>query len=146
VKSSRNIRRGFTLIEIMLVMAIIVIIASFAVVAIQRARGRAQINQAKIQVSAFDSAIELFCTDTGSYPTTSNQSGLQALRNCPSDLANPAKWGPTPYLKTDIPPDPWGREYQYCQPGRHNPDTFDVWSLGPDGQDNTADDIGNWQS
>jgi general secretion pathway protein G len=123
-------------------MAIIVIIASFAVVAIQRTRGRAQINQAKIQVGAFKTALGLYANDIGYFPSTTG--GLQALRNCPSELPNPQKWGPTPYIDTEIPFDPWDREYQYCQPGKHNTDSFDVWSLGPDGQDNTADDVGNW--
>jgi general secretion pathway protein G len=141
VKSSRKNRRGFTLIEIMLVMAIIVIIASGAVLAIQRTRGRAKIDQAKMYVGVFKTALGLYANDIGYYPST--QEGLQALRNCPSSLPNPQKWGPTPYIETDVPLDPWDREYQYCNPGRHNPD-FDIWSLGPDGQDNTADDVGNW--
>jgi general secretion pathway protein G len=137
-------RRGFTLIEVMLVMVILVILASIAVVAIGRNAARAHINQAKLQVGAFKTAIDLYNLDIGYYPST--QSGLQALRSCPSDISNPAKWGPTPYLETDIPLDPWDRPYQYCYPGKYNPDSFDVWSLGPDGQDNTADDIGNWPS
>jgi general secretion pathway protein G len=126
----------------MLVMVIIVIMASVAVVAIGRSRAKSQINQARIQVGAFKSAIELFNIDIGYYPST--QSGLNALIQCPSDVPNASKWGPTPYLDTAIPLDPWGRPYQYCCPGRMNPNSFDVWSMGPDGQDNTADDLGNW--
>jgi general secretion pathway protein G len=60
-------------------------------------------------------------------------------------LLNPTKWN-GPYLDTEIPADPWGQPYQYCEPGRINSDSFDVWSMGPDRQDNTADDIGNWQT
>jgi general secretion pathway protein G len=143
VNSSRSARRrGFTLIEVMLVMVIIVIMASFAVVAIGRSQAKAKINQAKIQVSSFKTNIELFNIDIGYYPST--QSGLEALRRCPSDIPNTAKWGPTPYMDTEIPLDPWDQPYQYCTPGRINTDSFDVWSLGPDRQDNTADDIGNW--
>jgi general secretion pathway protein G len=142
IRSSRH--RGFTLIEVMLVMVIIVILASFAVVAVGRNQARAKVYQAKTQVGAFKSAIELFNIDVGYYPST--QSGLDALRRCPSDLPNPSKWGPTPYIDSEIPLDPWDRPYQYCAPGRINNDSFDVWSIGPDGQDNTADDIGNWQT
>jgi general secretion pathway protein G len=135
-RSSR--RRGFTLIEVMLVMTIIVIMASFAVMAYGPIQKRAYINQAKIQVQAFKDAIDRFNLDIGFYPQD-----LTNLRTPPNGLPNPAKWD-GPYLGTDIPADPWGRYYQYQAPGRHNPDSFDVWSLGPDGQDNTNDDIGNW--
>jgi general secretion pathway protein G len=54
------------------------------------------------------------------------------------------KWN-GPYREKAVPSDPWGRQYQYASPGRHNTDSYDVWSLGPDGADGTDDDIGNWQ-
>ena len=136
LRSSR--RRGFTLIEVMLVMTIIVIMAAFAVMAYGPIQRKAYINQAKIQVQSFKTCIDRFNLDIGFYPQS-----LDDLRQAPGGLPNPAKWD-GPYLGTDVPPDPWGRPYQYVAPGRHNPDSFDVWSLGPDGQDNTADDIGNW--
>jgi general secretion pathway protein G len=135
-RSSR--RRGFTLIEVMLVMTIIVIMASFAVIAYGPIQRRAYVNQARIQVQAFKDAIDRFNLDLGTYPPD-----LTALRNPPGGMANPQKWD-GPYLGTEIPADPWGRYYQYQAPGRQNQDSFDVWSLGPDGNDNTADDIGNW--
>jgi general secretion pathway protein G len=139
VKGTRSSRRrGFTLIEVMLVMTIIVIMASFAVMAYGPIQRRAYVNQAKIQVQAFKDAIDRFNLDVGFYP-----SDLQDLRNPPSGMNNPAKWD-GPYLGTEIPADPWGRYYQYVAPGKRNPDSFDVWSMGPDGNDNTADDVGNW--
>jgi len=58
-------------------------------------------------------------------------------------LPNPSKWD-GPYLDRDVPKDPWGNPYQYGSPGPYNPDSFDVWSLGPDGVNGTQDDIGNW--
>jgi general secretion pathway protein G len=140
--TTSNRHRGFTLIEVMLVMVIIVILASFAVVGLGNARDKARKNQAKAQVEIFRSAIESYCNDINDYPST--QSGLESLRYCPSDIPNPAKWGPRPYLDRELPPDPWDQPYQYCCPGRINGDSFDVWSLGPDRQDNTQDDIGNW--
>jgi general secretion pathway protein G len=143
-KSKSSRRRGFTLIEVMLVMVILVILASISVVAIGRITAKAHINEAKLRVGALKEAIKLFNVDIGTFPTT--QSGLQALRSCPADISNQNKWGPTPYIETDVPLDPWGHPYQYSCPGRYNTDSFDLWSLGPDGQDNTSDDIGNWQT
>ena len=76
----------------------------------------------------------------GHYPTT--REGLAALVRCPNNLE--ARWR-GPYIaheRTLL--DPWGRPYQYRSPGIHHPDSFDIWSLGPDGQTNTDDDIHNW--
>jgi len=61
-----------------------------------------------------------------------------------ADAKNAAKWGPQPYMDKQIPNDPWERPYQYMSPGKKNTTSFDVWSFGPDGNDGTADDIGNW--
>jgi general secretion pathway protein G len=69
---------------------------------------------------------------------------LQELIAKPGDAAMASKWG-GPYMDK-IAKDPWERDFQYVSPGKHNVDSFDVWSNGPDGQDGTADDIGNWQS
>ncbi|MGA2619009.1 MAG: type II secretion system major pseudopilin GspG [Thermoguttaceae bacterium] len=129
---------GFTLIEVLLVLVILVILASFAVVSIGPVQRRAHINQAKVQVALFSEALKMYEFNVGSYPTT-----LDALRHPPGDLPNPSRWE-GPYLDKDIPPDPWNNAYQYTAPGTHNPDSFDVWSLGPDGVSGTEDDIGNW--
>lgn len=106
---------------------------------------------AKIQIDLFVTALEGYKQSLGNYPTT--QQGLQALRTPPSDLPNPQKWN-GPYLNPEIslhpldlglPLDPWDHPYHYRFPGIHNPDTCDVWSVGPDGVDGTKDDIGNWK-
>jgi general secretion pathway protein G len=76
--------------------------------------------------------------DTGHYPTT--EQGLMALIQAPPGVKN---WH-GPYLTTMSPVDPWRNAYHYRYPGIHNPATYDVWSSGPDGQDGTVDDIGNW--
>ncbi|HOM16562.1 MAG TPA: type II secretion system major pseudopilin GspG [Thermoguttaceae bacterium] len=141
VGPGRRDRRALTLIEVLLVLAILVMIASMAVVAYGPIQQKANIQSAKTQLGNFDTALGLYHLDMGSYPTT--QQGLDALRNPPGDLPNPAKWN-GPYLKTEVPLDPWSRPYQYECPGRYNPDSYDVWSLGPDGQNGTNDDIGNW--
>ena len=80
----------------------------------------------------------MYDSSVSSYP-----SSLQALLTQPQDLPDPSKWA-GPYLDIDIGRDPWGNPYQYACPGSHNPDSFDVWSFGPDGVNGTPDDIGNW--
>lgn len=131
---------GFTLIEVLLVMVILVILASFAVVYFGGVRKQALIDQAKTQVGLFKPGLEVYELKIGDFPTTSQ--GLEALRTAPADLADSSKWVQT--LDTPIPPDPWGNPYQYAYPGKRNTQKYDVWSYGPDGQDGTDDDIGNW--
>jgi general secretion pathway protein G len=134
-------RTGFTLMEVLLVLVIIVILGSLAVGMFTNTQARANIRAAKAQVGLLKTPLNTYFLDMNEYPTTAQ--GLDALRRAPSDVANPAKWG-GPYLDQDLPPDPWGRPYQYAYPGTRNVDSFDIWSLGPDGQDGTADDVGNW--
>ncbi len=125
---------GFTLMEVLLVMVILVVLASFAVVAIGPMRRNALEKAAKAQVGMFHTPLESYMMDVGSYPTT-----LEALRSPPGDLSNPSKWQ-GPYLSTDVPLDPWEHQYQYQTPGAHNPDSYDVWTINPyNGQE-----IGNW--
>ena len=130
-------RRGFTLIEVLLVLVILVVLASLAVVAYGPIQRRANINAAKVQVDAFGTALNTYQLSMGTFPTAAD--GLQALRTPPAG-GNPQKWD-GPYLGKDVPPDPWGNPYQYASPGTHNPDSFDVWTVSPDGVE-----IGNWTS
>jgi general secretion pathway protein G len=102
---------------------------------------RTAVSAARTQIASFKAALDMFWSDLGTLPTT--RQGLVALRLPPSDLRNQARWG-GPYLENDVPPDPWGNPYQYACPGAHNPASYDVWSLGPDGVSGTEDDIGNW--
>jgi general secretion pathway protein G len=145
MKHSRNGRRrsGFTLIEVLLVLAILVVIASLVVVALGPIQRRANINAAKSQIGLFKTPLQMFQMSIGAYPTTTQ--GLEALRAAPGDLANPAKWD-GPYLEAAVPLDPWDHAYIYASPGTHNTDSYDVWSCGPDGVSGTEDDIGNWSS
>jgi general secretion pathway protein G len=136
-------RRGFTLIEVLLVLVILVIIMGMAVGTYMNRLKKARDDAARSQVGLFQTPLETYYLDIGAYPTA-NQ-GLGALRAAPADASSANKWN-GPYLNKDIPLDPWGNAYQYSYPGKHNPDTYDVWSLGPDGVDGTADDIGNWTS
>ncbi len=138
----RRRRGGFTLVEVLLVLVILVIIASLAVTAYGPIRRRAFINAAKTQIKAFKTPLQAYDLSIGDYPSSSQ--GLEALLEPPSDLPNQNKWD-GPYLDSlQVPLDPWDNPYGYEYPGRHREDWPDIWSYGPDGQDGTDDDIGNW--
>jgi general secretion pathway protein G len=133
-------RSGFTLIELLLVLAILVVLASMVVTMFSGTQERALKDAAKGQVGIFKSAVNLYKFHTRNYP--GDLSGLVAK---PSDANIASRWN-GPYLDSSkVPQDPWDREYRFAAPGKHNPETFDVWSVGPDGQDGTEDDIGNWE-
>jgi general secretion pathway protein G len=135
-------RRGFTLMEVLLVLVILVILGSLAVGAFTTIQGNANKNAVRAQIALFKGPLDHYHLSLNQFPTT--QQGLEALLAAPAELENPAKWE-GPYLDVPtLPLDPWGNPYQYAAPGTHNPTRFDIWSLGPDGADGTADDIGNW--
>ena len=133
-------REAFTLIEVLLVLVILVILGSLVGIQIRSAQKKGLVNSAKAQVGMFKTPLDMYQLDLGSYPSSS--SGLEALRTAPGDVQD-SKWQ-GPYLEKAVPADPWGRQYQYANPGKHNTDGYDVWSLGPDGADGTDDDVGNW--
>ncbi len=135
-------RKGFTLIELMIVVVIIVALASMVV---PRLSGRTE--QAKKAVAKADRssnismALRLYELDNGSFPTT--EQGLAALASSPSSAPVPNNWN-GPYLET-IPTDPWGNPYKYKCPGTNNKTTYDLYSVGKDGLEDTDDDIKNWK-
>jgi general secretion pathway protein G len=132
---------GFTLTEILIAIALIVTIVAVAVANLGQIFTGGQIDVARTFVKeSIDTPLMSYRMATGSYPTT--EQGLRALIVAPADVPN---WR-GPYLQTpDVPLDPWSRPYQYQYPGTHNgTQKYDVWSVGPDGQNGTDDDIGNW--
>lgn len=134
--------RGFSLIEIMVVVVILGILASIVVPNIIRRPDEARIVKAKQDVLAIENALDLYRLDNGVYPTTDQ--GLIALVEKPTSSPIPGNW--KPYLKS-LPKDPWGRDYLYLNPGQHG--DIDVFTLGADGQPGGKDvdaEIGNWDA
>ncbi len=135
----RRRRSGFTLMEVLLVLAILVILGSMVGIFIVGMQREAFRDSARVQIAPLETALDAYRLHVGSYPNT-NQ-GLEALVVPPADLTNPAKWR-GPYLKKQVPPDPWGNPYQY---ELLTPDEYRIWSWGPDGADGTEDDVSNMQ-
>lgn len=135
-------KSGFTLIEIMLVVIIIGILAAMIVPNIAGRSEQARRTAARTDIeSNLSTALDLYRMDAGRYPTT--EQGLSALITAPAASPQPAQWN-GPYLKKKkIPKDPWGHDYVYVSPGTHNPESYDLSSLGPDGVESN-DDITNW--
>jgi general secretion pathway protein G len=130
-------RKGFTLIELMLVVIILGILVAMVVPRLAGRTEQARESAAKADIeSNIATALDLYELDTGSYPTT--EEGLNALFVKPANAAN---WR-GPYLKKK-PLDPWGRAYVYRSPGTHNVD-YDLFSYGKDGSEGGNEDINNW--
>lgn len=133
-------KKGFTVIELVLVLAILGLLAGVLIVKIGGIFGGAQEDTAKFQVNqTFKTPLLKYRIDMGSYPSTAD--GLEVLKSPPSKKQNLWKG---PYVDS-IPDDPWKNPYEYRYPGVKNPGGYDLRSAGPDGQFNTADDIGNWE-
>ncbi len=140
---TRSARSGLTLMEVLLVLAILVILGAVVFVSLRGLFEGSKQDIARTQIRAFETQLDAYMLHVGSYPTS--QQGLNALRYPPPDLANPQKWR-GPYAEKAIPPDPWDRAYQYMldvdEFGQPKPR---IWSLGADGQDQGGlpDDISN---
>jgi len=135
-----NRQKGFSLIEIMVVVVILGILASIVVPKIMGRPDEARKVKAKQDVLAIQSALDLYKLDNGTYPSTDQ--GLLALVEKPSNNPMPGSW--KQYLKS-VPRDPWGRDYLYLNPGQHG--DVDVFTLGAEGQPGGAGinaQIGNW--
>ena len=177
-----TVRHGFSLIELLIVLAILVLLASLVAPRLLGSREKANVDAAKTQISLLKTSLEMYSLHMGGYPST--EQGLKALVERPSssslsetsgddgfggddefgveeDLADlglddeaesldgdsggNSNWQGS-YLKSDsLPKDPWGTAYRYEFPGQNNKvGEPDIWSLGPDRKDNTADDVVSW--
>lgn len=141
VASSPGLRaqRAFTLIELLLVLVILGVLAAIVVPKFAGRTEQARVTAALTQIATFGTALDAFEVDNGYYPKGRN--GLQDLVVQPRDAQN---WK-GPYMKNEIPADPWGNAYVYECPGKHNPTGYDLMSMGPDKREGGDDDITSWQ-
>ncbi len=133
---------GFTLLELLVVMLIIGLLASYVAPRFFQQIGKSEVKATRAQLDAFDKALSTYRLDTGHYPST--EQGLLALVTRPSDEP---KWG-GPYLSKAVPSDPWGHPYLYRQPGDAGHD-YELASFGKDGQRGGTDenaDVSIWDS
>lgn len=138
----RRHKRTFTLIELLLVMVILAVLAALVVPRFAGRGEEARKNAALTQIkSLFSTALDTYEADNGAYPSTAQ--GLGALSAQPTQAPEPKNWK-GPYLKGDVPKDPWGQEYVYRSPGTQNANGYDLLSMGADGREGTEDDITNW--
>ncbi|MCW9025129.1 MAG: type II secretion system major pseudopilin GspG [Gammaproteobacteria bacterium] len=130
--------RGFTLIEIMVVIVILGILAAVVVPKIMSRPDEARINKAKQDIRALETALGLYKLDNYTYPTTDQ--GLESLVSKTDIPPQPKNFRDEGYVQR-VPLDPWQNPYEYLNPGEHGP--IDIYTLGPD-QQPSEDDIGNW--
>lgn len=142
--------------ELLIVLGILVMLIALAAPRLLGTRKKANVKTAQSQIGLLRGALDLYNLDTNKYPAT--EQGLRALLERPADAESDAEsdaeggggasdgWG-GPYLNQELSKDPWGNDYQYAYPPERGSGDFpDIWSWGPDGEDNTEDDICSWTS
>lgn len=128
-------RSGFTLLEVLLVVGILVTLAAIALPNLIGVQENTKINTTRTQVMLFDKAAGLYHSQVGEFPNS--EQGFASLTNPPNNMQ--------PFLEALPGNDPWGQPYNYMFPGQKSRKSGpDIWSNGPDRQANTPDDIGNW--
>ncbi len=130
IKSTRRTSRGFTLIEIMVVLVILGLLAAAVTPSILGQADKARVERAKTDIRAISNALDLYKLDNYNYPST--EQGLQALVSQPGGFPEAKNWNPEGYLKS-FPKDPWEREFVYISPGTNG--AYDLYSMGADGKD-----------
>jgi general secretion pathway protein G len=144
-RTAHQLRSGFTLIEIMVVIVVIAIIAAMVAPNVFKNVGEAKTTAARAQMNTLDAALDGYRLDNGRYPSTDQ--GLDALWEAPS--SEPARNWKGPYIKKRVPLDPWNHPYIYIAPGDFNPTSYDLYSLGNDGVEGGEGedaDIYAWES
>jgi len=142
--TGRRNQRGFTLVEIMVVVVIIGILGALVVPKLLGRTGESRVTAARVDISTLMSALKLYKLDNQRYPTT--EQGLQALIQKPTSGPSANGWKEGGYVER-LPKDPWGNNYQYLSPGLHG--EVDISSLGADGQPGGTGedaDVGSWDN
>jgi general secretion pathway protein G len=141
-KRARRASSGFTLLEVLLVLAILVILGSMVTVYFVGIQKSGYEQAARVQIEEFEKALDMYKLQVGTYPTAAQ--GLEALRVPPADLKNPQKWQ-GPYIKDIIPTDPWGNPYQYelLDTNALSLNPIKITSWGADSVEGTEDDVSN---
>lgn len=133
--------KAFTLLEIMLVVAIISLLLGVAIYNLTGAKRSAEFVAAETDIQTIATQLSTYEINAQRLPT--NEQGLDALVNRPSSGPEPKRWV---RLMKKLSHDPWGNKYRYQAPGKHNSDSFDLYSVGPDGEEHTEDDVTNWDA
>jgi general secretion pathway protein G len=134
--------RGFSLVEIMAVVFIMGLMIGVVSLGVASRVKKARLEATKAQIASLEQAISMFHLECGFYPDA-----LESLVGPPSSGRTCKGYPPEGFLsKKEVPVDPWGKAFNYAQPGTHNRDGYDLWSAGPDAEDGTSDDITNWAS
>jgi len=138
LRKQRRRQQGFTLMEVLLVLTILVVLGSLVSVSYITIQRNSKVSTAKIQINQLEEALNFYQQDVGRFP-----SDLNGLYQPPADLSNPKKWK-GPYLTEQITSDPWDGQYQYeSKMSEFNLPMAVITSFGPDGQSGTEDDISN---
>jgi general secretion pathway protein G len=132
-------RRGFTLMEMLIVLSIIALLMGLVIYNLTGVAGDAEKQKARADILTLREALSAYQMECGTLPTT--EQGLKALWSKPTTEPLPQNWSRQMEEETL---DPWGHSYQYLNPGKHNPDGYDLYSMGPSGQPDSPDTIGNW--
>lgn len=132
-------QRGFTLLEIMVVIVILGVLASLTIPSLMGNKDRADRQKAVSDIVTLENALDMYRLDNSRYPTT--EQGIDALVKKPQISPLPRSYRDDGYVRR-LPQDPWGNDYRLISPGEHG--VIDVFSVGPDGESGTNDDIGNW--
>jgi general secretion pathway protein G len=135
----RTSRRGFTLMEMLIVLTIIALLMGMVIFQVRDLTAGAKPEKVKADLLTFKEMLATYQLDNGSLPTS--EQGIKALWSKPTVEPIPPRWRKQLDEETL---DPWGHPYQYRNPGKHNPDSYDLFSMGEDGLPDTDDDIGNW--